>query len=304
MVVPAIALAAGSWPWPVEGPVVTPFGAFYEAGGVRCSHGGVDIGAEAGTGVDACSAGTVSFAGPVPAGPGRRAYAVTVTDAAGLKVTYLPLARASVRAGERVAPGEEIGILAGAGDASSAAPHLHLGVRRGQRQIDPLPLLSGGAAGDPSAAPTAPSPSGPKGPGATGPGLPVPARTPVPARAFMPAAPVPTPARAVMTPRSSGGALSATQMQTLRAAVSTSAHASAGDRRAAVRSVPEGVLGARVRSAAAYLTDARSAGAAVIVRVMLVCAAGLLARPLLRTLRPARPAAVRFAGARVRHGDR
>ena len=141
-VIPASALASDSWGWPVDGGVITTYGARYTSeAGASCTHGGVDLGASAGAIVRACSAGEVVFSGQVPAGEGRRAWAVTVLTGDGLRVTYLPLSRASVVKGAEVARGASIGELAGEGDASSPAPHLHLGVRRGETRLDPMSFL-------------------------------------------------------------------------------------------------------------------------------------------------------------------
>jgi len=139
---PAPARASGDWEWPVEGTVTVGYGARYATEqGTACTHGGVDIGAPEGTTVRACAAGEVTFSGLVPAGEGERAWAVTVLTGDGLRVTYLPLSRASVSKGADVAAGAALGELAGAGDASSASPHLHLGVRRGETRLDPLAFL-------------------------------------------------------------------------------------------------------------------------------------------------------------------
>jgi len=156
---PAPARASGDWEWPVEGTVTVGYGARYATEqGTACTHGGVDIGAAEGTTVRACAAGEVTFSGLVPAGEGERAWAVTVLTGDGLRVTYLPLSRASVSKGADVAAGAALGELAGAGDASSASPHLHLGVRRGETRLDPLAFL-GEAAPAPQTPPVAqPSP--------------------------------------------------------------------------------------------------------------------------------------------------
>jgi hypothetical protein len=154
---PVQAVASGGWAWPAEGPVATAYGVRYtSAQGVSCTHGGVDIAASAGTTVRACVAGEVVFSGQVPAGEGERSWAVTVLTADGLRVSYLPLRRASVSKGAGVREGTALGDLAGEGDSSSAAPHLHLGVRRGDTRLDPLSLL-----GERGAAPTATSPEPP-----------------------------------------------------------------------------------------------------------------------------------------------
>jgi hypothetical protein len=165
---PAQAAASGTWEWPVDGAVVAAYGARYtSAQGVACTHGGVDIGAPQGTTVRACAEGEIVFAGQVPAGDGERAGAMTVLTADGLRVTYLPLGRLSVAKGASVCAGAVLGDLAGAGDSSSAAPHLHLGVRRGETRLDPLSLLGERAAATgPAPAPKAPRPAGDAAPAA------------------------------------------------------------------------------------------------------------------------------------------
>lgn len=142
LVAPAPAHGSGGWPWPLDGARLTGYGARYVSSqGVTCTHGGIDIAAAAGAPVSACTPGAVVFSGPVPAGEGARAWAVTVLTADGLRVTYLPLERTSVLEGETVAAGAVLGTVAGSGDPSSPGSHLHLGVRRGEVRLDPLALL-------------------------------------------------------------------------------------------------------------------------------------------------------------------
>lgn len=149
------AAAGQGWPWPVEGTRVLPFGATYRASdGSTNVHGGLDISCAAGDRVRTCAAGEVVFAGRVPAGEGAQAFAVTVLTADGLRVTLLPLSSVSVTSGSRVSAGDPIGVLAAAGDASSAATHLHLGVKRGSTRLDPGSFL-----GDGVPAPSSPKPS-------------------------------------------------------------------------------------------------------------------------------------------------
>jgi hypothetical protein len=174
---PAPARASGDWRWPVSGDVVLAYGSSYAgASGKTCTHGGVDIGADAGTTVRACCGGEVTFAGRVPAGEGAQAFAVTVLTSDGLRVTYLPLRSACVAKGESVSAASTLGVLDGSGDASSAGAHLHLSVSRGGTKLDPESFL--GAA---QSAPPAPDPEP----------APAPATKPTPA----PAAPKPAPAR-------------------------------------------------------------------------------------------------------------
>ena len=146
LVVPAPAHGSGGWPWPLDGARLTGYGTRYVSSqGVTCTHGGIDIAAAAGVPVSACTPGEVAFSGPVPAGEGARAWAVTILTADGLRITYLPLERTSVLKGEVVAAGAVLGTVAGSGDSSSPGPHLHLGVRRGEVRLDPLALLGAGS---------------------------------------------------------------------------------------------------------------------------------------------------------------
>jgi hypothetical protein len=187
--------AAAGWSWPVDGPVLRPFvfGDDPYAGG---QHRGIDIGAPPETPVHAASAGTVSFAGTVPAG-GR---AVTVQTGGGLSVTYLELGVIRVARGAEVVEGEPIGTV-------GPAAHVHLGVRltadpHGYRnpllflparvetpaQTDPVEVAPSAAAqpnpvAEPSAAQAAaPEPEGPPPRAAEHPGPPPVATEPPAAR--------------------------------------------------------------------------------------------------------------------------
>lgn len=130
---PAAPPGAGTWQWPVVGPVVrgfdppeTPFGA---------GHRGIDIAVPRGTPVLAPEAGTVSFAGKV----GGQLF-VTLDHGGGLSSTYSWVSAALVRRGDVVARGSPIA-LTGDGHPGSVIPHLHLGVRRDGEYLDPLSFL-------------------------------------------------------------------------------------------------------------------------------------------------------------------
>jgi murein DD-endopeptidase MepM/ murein hydrolase activator NlpD len=131
---PAVAVAAGTWTWPVHGPVIgvyeppeTPFGA---------GHRGIDIAAPVGTVVVAAEAGVVTFAGPV----GGHLF-VTLDHGGGLTSTYSWLSSLLVRRDDVVARGAPIA-LSGSGHAASTMPHVHFGVRVGDVYQDPLAYLS------------------------------------------------------------------------------------------------------------------------------------------------------------------
>jgi murein DD-endopeptidase MepM/ murein hydrolase activator NlpD len=129
---PSVA-SAGSWGWPVSGPVVrafdppdTPFGA---------GHRGIDIAVPVGTTIVAPEAGVVSFAGRV----GGQLF-VTLDHGGGLTSTYSWLSAALVRRGDAVSRGAPIAIT-GTGHPGSGVPHLHLGVRLDGVYVDPLDYL-------------------------------------------------------------------------------------------------------------------------------------------------------------------
>lgn len=128
----------GTWNEPVSGGAVIL--AFAERYNGR-THRGIDLAAPAGAEVRAPSGGTVVFAGTVPADGGGTCHAVTVELVDGLRVSMLPLESVLVAAGDRVSSGDAVGHIAQAGDDSSAAPHLHLGLRDGEAYLDPAGLL-------------------------------------------------------------------------------------------------------------------------------------------------------------------
>jgi Peptidase family M23 len=185
---PPSAAADTGWAWPVQGEVITSYrnGADPYAGG---QHRGIDIAAAQGEPVSAAVAGTVTFAGTA----GTSGLAVNIrTDAGRFDASYLHLASAEVRKGDRVAAGDRIGAVGTSGRRSAQQPHLHFGVREaGSRHgyVDPLDLL-------PPATPPSPEPPPPPLP------VPVavlpflePAAAPAPAAAAVPGA-VPSPALA------------------------------------------------------------------------------------------------------------
>ena len=167
--------ARAAWLWPVEGEVITAYRNGddpYAAG----QHRGIDIAAPLGTPVRAAAGGEVLNSGVV----GTAGLTVSVRTSEGVDTTYLHLSAASVREGDRVAPGDPIGAVGATGSRSAEEPHLHFGVREsGSRHAyrDPLAFLSLPPFGSPEAPPR-----------------PEPAPLPLPAPpAFVPEAP-PSPA--------------------------------------------------------------------------------------------------------------
>jgi hypothetical protein len=130
---PAAGAPGTPWTRPVAGAVARPFVepvSRYGAG-----HRGVDLVAPAGTAVRAANAGEVTFAGPVAG-----FLHVVVAHDGGLRTSYSFLATVAVRRGQRVPGGAVVG-TAGGGTGEHAGV-LHLGLRIGDRYVDPMGLFA------------------------------------------------------------------------------------------------------------------------------------------------------------------
>jgi Peptidase family M23 len=128
-----VADGSGAWLRPVDGAVVRPFedpASVYGPG-----HRGVDLAAAPGTPVRAANAGVVSFAGAVAG-----TLHVTITHAGGLRTSYSFLASVAVREGQTVARGDVVGTTGGTGPDHDGSV-LHLGLRVGDRYVDPMALF-------------------------------------------------------------------------------------------------------------------------------------------------------------------
>ena len=116
---------ATGWTWPVTGEILSDYrnGDDPYASG---QHRGIDIAAAVGHPVVAATDGTVAFAGAA----GLSGLTVSVRTGDGrFDTSYLHLAEAEVRRGDRVTAGERIGAVGTSGRRSVEAPHLHFGVR-------------------------------------------------------------------------------------------------------------------------------------------------------------------------------
>ena len=125
--------AAGTWLWPVSGPVLRGFDpplSPYGAG-----HRGIDIAAPVGTQILAPAPGTITFAGKV-AGQ----LFVTIDHGGGLESTYSWLSSVAVRKGDQVAVGAVIAAT-GHGHLADPWPHLHMGVKLSDVYVDPMNYL-------------------------------------------------------------------------------------------------------------------------------------------------------------------
>jgi hypothetical protein len=125
--------ALGSWVRPVDGAVVRPFVA--PIGRYGPGHRGVDLAAAPGAPVRAANAGTVSFAGSVAG-----SLHVVVAHGSDLRTSYSFLLRVDVHRGQAVARGQIVGLAGGAGPDHEPGV-LHLGLRVGDRYVDPMGLF-------------------------------------------------------------------------------------------------------------------------------------------------------------------
>ncbi len=98
-------------------------------------HPGFDLAAKTGTPVSAAAAGTVVSAGPA----GTYGNLVTVRHDNGVETRYAHLSATTVKAGDRVDQGQQIGNVGTTG--YSTGPHLHFEVRKDGQAIDPAPFL-------------------------------------------------------------------------------------------------------------------------------------------------------------------
>jgi murein DD-endopeptidase MepM/ murein hydrolase activator NlpD len=128
---PSVRVSAFGWPLSPRPQVLRRFA----VGPQRWSpgHRGVDLAGASAQRVVSAGAGTVTFAGVV-AGRG----VVVVGHAGGLRTTYEPVT-AKVRAGDAVAAGAPLGVLAAGSHCPATC--LHWGALRGEVYLDPLNLL-------------------------------------------------------------------------------------------------------------------------------------------------------------------
>lgn len=133
---PIPASASGAWHWPLEGHEVgrafdLPYSPY--AAGNR----GVDLRGQIGERVSAVAAGVVSYVGTI------NHVRIVVVDHGAERSTYQPVA-ATVRVGDAVNTGHEIGTLLGDGSHCPDGACLHLGRKAGDIYLDPLALMANG----------------------------------------------------------------------------------------------------------------------------------------------------------------
>lgn len=124
--------ASGSMTWPVRGQVIKGFGP--DATGHR--NDGINITAPQGTPVQSVNAGTVAHVGNHTSGFGNL---VLIKHNDGKISVYGHLDKASVKAGDAVSSGQNIGTVGTSGGV--AQPQLHFELRQGKKPLNPIEYL-------------------------------------------------------------------------------------------------------------------------------------------------------------------
>ncbi len=127
--------------FPVQGKNSSQIASFwgYPRDGGKRKHEGIDIFAPRGTPAIASSHGYVSRVGENRLG----GNVVWIADTKNSQTLYYAhLDKQLVQPGQRVVPGDTIGLIGNTGNAKTTAPHLHFGIYRyGRGAVDPLPYV-------------------------------------------------------------------------------------------------------------------------------------------------------------------
>jgi murein DD-endopeptidase MepM/ murein hydrolase activator NlpD len=123
--------------WPVNGPVVSPFGPRYINGSYE-NHPGIDIAVPSGTPIQAAANGVVLFTQPEASSGGYGNY-TCIDHGGGLSTCYAHQSTFAVSQGEQVDQGQVIGYSDCTGYCFG--PHLHFEVRINGAVTDPIPYL-------------------------------------------------------------------------------------------------------------------------------------------------------------------
>lgn len=122
--------------YPIRGRLTSRFGTRADPfTGVRSFHTGVDLAAPTGTSVKVSTDGRVADAG------WQNVFGnyVIVTHDGGYQTLYAHLSKISVRRGQYVTQGDEVGKVGSTG--YSTGPHLHFSVYKNGKMIDPFSVL-------------------------------------------------------------------------------------------------------------------------------------------------------------------
>ncbi len=139
----------GAWRWPAAGRISQSYGCTGawtngRVGRCRHFHNGMDIANRAGTPIRAARSGFVAYVGWSPYERRDRAWIVIINHGGGLRTWYAHMLPRRVRGagrGDHVAAGELIGYMGATGRATGV--HLHFGVQKGNRFVNPKSYLRG-----------------------------------------------------------------------------------------------------------------------------------------------------------------
>jgi murein DD-endopeptidase MepM/ murein hydrolase activator NlpD len=124
---------SGNFIWPVNGPIVSPFGMRWGR-----LHAGVDIAAGTGTPIRAAAAGTVSLVQSEAASGGYGNY-TCISHGGPIATCYAHQSSIGVSMGQHVSQGQVIGAVGCTGHCFG--PHLHFEVRINGTPVNPLGYL-------------------------------------------------------------------------------------------------------------------------------------------------------------------
>jgi murein DD-endopeptidase MepM/ murein hydrolase activator NlpD len=130
---PSASTGNGQFGWPVQGNVISKFGA--TADGLR--NDGINIAAPAGSPVQAAADGVVAYAGNELRGFGNM---VLIRHANGWVTAYAHNQSLTVKKGDQVKRGQTIARVGSTGNVQS--PQLHFEIRKGTSAVDPTKYLS------------------------------------------------------------------------------------------------------------------------------------------------------------------
>jgi murein DD-endopeptidase MepM/ murein hydrolase activator NlpD len=128
---------SGNFIWPVNGPVVSPFGNRV-IGGATEFHPGIDIAVPTGTPIHAAADGTVTLEQPEAASGGYGNF-TCIQHTASISTCYAHQETFVAHVGQHVSQGEVIGISDCTGRCFG--PHVHFEVRVNGSVVDPLAYL-------------------------------------------------------------------------------------------------------------------------------------------------------------------
>lgn len=119
--------------WPVQGPVISDFGADLSGG----RNDGINIATPFGAPIHAAAAGQISYAGNELRGYGNL---VLIKHEDGYVTAYAHAERIIVNRGDYVAKGQVIGYSGKTGDVTT--PQLHFEIRKGVQPVNPHSMLT------------------------------------------------------------------------------------------------------------------------------------------------------------------